>query len=130
MGEYLLRQLAGARGLDIETKSCGVAAEHYFQVPEGVLRALSEQGINEVAHSPKLVTRELLDWADLVLVMAQCHREEVLDRFPEFRKKVQVFKTYAGRPGPADVPDPIGGPDTGYAACAAEIRAALQAWLV
>ena len=127
MAEFLLNRLSQDRGLGWEARSCGVAAERYFQVPQGVRSSLKAEGIVDVEHTAQLVSRELLSWADLALAMTPEHRAEVLDRFPEFRAKVHVLKPYAGLPGPEGVADPIGQSDKVYAACCGEIRRALEA---
>ncbi|OGS58300.1 MAG: hypothetical protein A3J79_04040, partial [Elusimicrobia bacterium RIFOXYB2_FULL_62_6] len=126
MAQRLLARLGGP---GFEARSAGVAAEGYFQVPAGVRAALKGHGVEGFEHRPQLVTRELLAWADLVLVMERGHREFILDKFPEFRAKVHVLKAYAGRPGPEDVADPIGQADEVYAACCAELRACVEALL-
>jgi protein-tyrosine-phosphatase len=129
MAEHLLGKLAAERGRGLSVRSAGVAAESYFQVPSGARAALAAQGIPEVEHSPKLVTRELLAWADLVLVMERMHRELILERFPEFSDKVHLLKAFTSRPGPEDIADPIGRSDQAFAACCREIRACLEALL-
>ncbi len=127
MAEFLLNKLSRDKGLGWEARSCGVAAERHFQVPQGVRSALKAEGIESVEHTAQLVTRDLLSWADAALTMTPEHRAEVLDKFPEFRAKVHVLKPYAGLKGPEDVADPIGQPDKVYAACCGEIRKALDA---
>ncbi|MCX5796869.1 MAG: low molecular weight protein arginine phosphatase [Elusimicrobia bacterium] len=129
MAEFLLGKLARERGLSLSVRSAGLAAEAYFQVPAGVRAALRGQGVLEVEHAPKLLTWELLAWAELVLVMERGQHDAILERFPEFRGKVQVLKSFAGRPGPEDVADPIGKPEAVFAACCQEIRDCLESLL-
>ena len=126
MAEFLLNRMAPGRGMTLTARSCGVAAERYFQVPAGVRAALQAEGITKVDHVPQLVSRELLAWADLVLTMEHMHQEMVLDQYPESRAKVHILKTYAGLPGSQDVADPIGKPDQIYAACCSEIKESLE----
>ncbi len=127
MAQQLLARLGGP---GFEARSAGVAAEGYFQVPAGVRATLKGHGVEDFEHRPQLVTRELLAWADLVLVMERGHREFILDKFPEFRAKVHTLKGYLGRPAPEDVADPIGQADEVYAACCADIRACVESLLV
>jgi protein-tyrosine phosphatase len=126
MAQQLLARLGGPA---CEARSAGVAAEGYFQVPVGVRAALKAQGVPDFEHRPQLVTRELLAWADLVLVMERGHRELILDKFPEFRGRVHTLRGYLGRPAPEDVADPIGQADEVYAACCAEIKSCVEALL-
>ena len=127
MAQFLIRKVAAEAGYEAEVRSCGVLAEGYFKVPPGVSNALKEFGIDKIEHTPQVVTREILKWSDLALTMTKEHREAVLDQFPEFRKKVHIFRTYAGRPGPEDTADPIGKTDPVYLECCKEIHAAVSA---
>lgn len=128
MAEFMLNKISRERGLDLEARSCGVAADRGFQIPEGVRRALAPQGIERVEHVAQLVTRELLGWSDLALTMTRAHRDIVVDQYPEFGRKIHVLREYAGLPVP-DVEDPIGRPDSVYASCRDAIREALDALL-
>lgn len=129
MAEFLLDKLARDRGLGLRARSAGFAAERHGQVPPGVRTALESEGIPVAEHVPQVVSRELLDWADLVLVMERAHRDMLLDRWPEFRAKIHTLKGHAARPGPEDIADPIGRTDPVYAACCREIKESLEAIL-
>ena len=117
MAEFLLNKMAADLGLkDWEARSCGVAAERYFPIPGGVHKALAARGITEVSHTPQLVTREALRWADAVLCMTRGHKEILLDEYPEFTDKIRAFGEFVGW-GPRDIEDPIGQPEPVYRAC-------------
>ena len=129
MAERLLRKMAADKGLKgWEARSAGMAAERYFPVPGGVKRALAERATDADGHTPQLVTRELLAWADLVAPMTAGHREALLDEYPEFTSKTKLFSELAGR-GEADVADPIGQPDDVYRKCRDELETGLTAFL-
>jgi protein-tyrosine phosphatase len=123
MAEFLLKKLARDRGWNLQARSAGTAADPSLPIPFGVRAALRAQGIADVEHEPQAVSRELLDWADLVLVMERRHRDFIVSRFPEMGAKVQPLK------GPEDIADPIGLSDEAYAACCREINDSLQAML-
>ncbi|MFH1726682.1 MAG: low molecular weight protein arginine phosphatase [Elusimicrobiota bacterium] len=117
MAQFLMNKKAADRGMaGWEARSAGVAAERYFQVPPGACRALAERGVAEISHTPQLVGREILGWADVVLPMTRGHREYLLDEYPEFGSKVRLFSEAAGW-GERDVEDPIGQPDAAYRRC-------------
>lgn len=125
MAQFLLPQLAAARGLEgWESRSCGIAAERYFEVPAGVLKALAERGIADLRHVPQLVSRDLLRWADAVYAMSRLHKEFLLDQFPEFGRKVELFLEHHPD-GPQDVEDPIGKSDEVYRRCRDVIESGL-----
>lgn len=126
MGEYLVNRMAADGKLPgWEARSCGVAAERYFPVPGGVRKALAERGITDIKHTPQLVSRELLGWADLVLAMAKGHREMMLDEYPEHTDKIRLFGEEAGW-GERDVSDPIGQPVEVYIRCRDAIEDGLR----
>ena len=69
MAEHLLRQLSKKQNLGLEVRSCGTAADTYFEVPEIVHKLLSEKGVEPFEHTARLVTREPLAWADIVFAI-------------------------------------------------------------
>lgn len=129
MAEYLFNHHARLRDLQGWTaRSAGTAAERHFGLSSGARVALTEKGILKIDHVPQLVTRDLMAWADLVLVMAQAHREVLADRFPEHQSKTHLFLDRAGL-GARDVADPIGGSDDQYRRTRDEIEAGILAVL-
>jgi protein-tyrosine-phosphatase len=125
MAQYLLNKKTEELGLkDWEAKSCGTAADKDFPTPPGVHYALGERGI-QIQHTPQPVTRELLDWADVVLAMAQAHRQFLMIQYPEFTHKIHLFLDYA-ESNSKDVEDPIGQPDPVYVRCRDIIEQGLE----
>ena len=127
--ERLLDKLARERGVDVEVKSCGIAAQGYYQPPEPIWTELAKLGVEKRAHTPQLVSRALLSWADVALTMTHAQRRAVLDMFPEFTPKVHLFRQWAGL-GEDDVEDPMGQADAVYmrscSAVAESVKAALE----
>ena len=128
MAEHLLRHLAARSGLALETASCGVAAEPYYEVPEAAKRLLAAQGVPPFAHKARLATREVLRWADEIYVMTAAHLEFILENFPEFSSRTRLLRQAAGF-GEQDVEDPMGRPDEAFARSLAAIREALDVLL-
>ncbi|MBI5210723.1 MAG: threonylcarbamoyl-AMP synthase [Elusimicrobia bacterium] len=128
MAEKLLAKLSDDRSLSLESRSCGVAAERYFEVPKEVYAVLGGVGIARFDHVPQLVSRELLRWADMALAMTDEHLEDVIDRYPEYGGKVHVLGRYADLAEP-NVEDPIGQAEGVYAACRDKLAKAVQAVL-
>ena len=122
MAESFLNHWARERGLDLSARSAGVAADPSFPIPADVRSALAESGIATVEHAPQMVTRELMDWADQVLVMERRHRELLLGLFPGTAAKVETLAA-------EDMADPIGQSEAAYADCCRKIKAALEAVL-
>lgn len=128
MAEQLLRRYAAERGLPLEAASAGVAAEPYYEVPEPVRRLLAAEGVTPFSHKARLATREVLRWADQILVMTAAHHDFILERYPEFASRTRLLREAAGF-GEQDVEDPMGRPDEVYARSLAAIRESLEALL-
>lgn len=126
MAEKLLLKLAADKKLPWQARSCGIATETYFKVPPSVVKVLAASGVTGFDHKAQMVSRDLLGWTDLALAMCEEHVAEVVDRFPEFTRKVHLFRGYLGLPRP-NIEDPIGAPEEVYTECLRQIREALEA---
>jgi protein-tyrosine-phosphatase len=128
MAEHLLRHLAAKRGLELETASAGIAAEPHYRVPEPAKRLLAAAGVPPFEHKARLATREVLRWADLILVMAEEHHDYIVELYPEFTSRTRLFRDAAGF-GEQDVEDPMAQPDEVFARCFGVINDSLDALL-
>lgn len=95
-------------------------------MPEQARCLLSAAGVPQFEHRARLLNREQLRWADLVLVMTAAHQKHVLELYPEFTRKVRLLREYAGF-GEQDVEDPMGREHEAFARSMAAIREALEA---
>lgn len=130
MAEFLLNKISRDRGLGLTARSAGVAAARpSFPIPAGVRAALAAEGISSVEHVPTPVSRELMDWADMVLVMERRQLLTILGLFPDSADKIHTLNGLAGLAGREDIADPIGQPDTVYADCCRTILTALKTLL-
>jgi protein-tyrosine-phosphatase len=109
LGEALLRRaLAERRIEDITVASAGTGAWDGAPASEGAYLVGLERGLDLSGHRARLLTRELVDAADLILTMARHHRARVAELGGEPR--VHVLGEFAGREGDAaEVSDPFGG---------------------
>ena len=80
--------------------------------------------LGRLAYPPQLVTRELLRWSDVALVMTRAHRDLVADKYPEFARKLALLRDYTAT-GQGDLEDPMGGDAAIFAACWRDVRAAV-----
>jgi protein-tyrosine phosphatase len=128
MAEHLLRHWAKQRGLELETASCGTAAESWYEVPEHARKLLAAEGVPPFEHKARLATRDALRGADLILAMTRSHHEHLVERFPEFTGRTRLLRELAGF-GELDVDDPMGGSEEAFARCLAVLKESLEALL-
>src|SRR2546425_4767635 len=122
----LLDRALAQRGIDgIEVASAGTGAWDGAPVSEGAYLVGLERGLDLSAHRARLLTRELVEDADLILTMARHHRARV-DELGGERHGV-VLREDAGREGDAaEVSDPFGGDLQVYRGTGAELEALLD----
>lgn len=108
LAEALLRRAVAERSLEIEVSSAGTGAWENAPASEGAYLVAMEKGLDLSSHRARLLTRELVQQADLVLTMARHHRARVDELGGG--GKVAVLGEYAGRAlADAEVSDPFGG---------------------
>jgi protein-tyrosine-phosphatase len=114
LAEALLRKKLAHRGVDgLQVSSAGTGAWDGAPASEGAYLVALEHGLDLSAHRARLLTREVVGTADLVLTMARHH----LARVEQLGAGIQVhlLGEYAGRTGgEAEVRDPFGGDLEGY----------------
>src|SRR6059036_3154285 len=122
----LLDRALAQRGIDgIEVGSAGTGAWHGAPVSEGAYLVGLERGLDLSSHRARLLTRELVEEADLILTMARHHRARVDELGGEGR--VFVLGEYAGREGSeVEVSDPFGGDLDVYRDTCSELETLIQ----
>jgi protein arginine phosphatase len=90
LAEALLKE----KRSDIEVKSAGVSALPGMSASEGTLEVLAEKGIS-LNHTSKLVSNDLMNWADVVLSLTESHKATLIKQFPSFVDKIHILKEYA-----------------------------------
>ncbi len=123
----LLQRALTERGIEgMDVSSAGTGAWDGAPVSEGAYLVGLERGLDLSAHRARLLTRELIEAADLVLTMARHHRARVDELGGEGR--VFVLGEYAGREGDeAEVSDPFGGDLEVYRDTCVELEALIEA---
>jgi protein-tyrosine phosphatase len=108
MAEALLREALASRGAEqITVSSAGTGAWDGAPISEGAYLVGLEHGLDLSGHRARLLTREVVKGADLILTMSSHHRARVAELGGE--DKVHVLGDYAGREeGRSEVSDPFG----------------------
>lgn len=76
-----------------EARSAGMMAMNGMPMSEGSRTALTKRGLKE-EHLSQGLTRDLLDWADLVLTMTENHKRTVIQQFPEEAGNIYTLKEF------------------------------------
>jgi protein arginine phosphatase len=122
----LVRALKDRTMNGVTVGSAGTGAWDGAPASEGAYLVGLERGLDLSGHRARLLTRELVDSADLILTMARHHRARVDELGGEGR--VFVLGEYAGREGDeAEVSDPFGGDLDVYRDTCAELEALVAA---
>lgn len=119
MAEAIARSTAGPMGLvQVEFRSAGTSAIAGLPASRGALATSERNGLNLESHRSSPLSRDLMDWADLILTMGPSHLMRALELGGEGRS--QLLGAFAsGRDAPDGdlaVPDPYGGDDELYEA--------------
>ncbi|MCP8617425.1 low molecular weight protein arginine phosphatase [Salirhabdus salicampi] len=89
MAEALLKEKSDS----IQVKSAGIFAAKQMPAAPDALKALHSHGIS-FQHYSQPVTRELLEWADVILTMTTQHKQSLLQQYSQFSEKIFTLKEY------------------------------------
>jgi len=76
-------------------ETAGLCALPDNDVTAMAARVAGEYAIDLTDHKAKMVSKELLAWSDLVLVMEKSHKQELLESFPETNGKITLLRHFA-----------------------------------
>ncbi|MBR2091955.1 MAG: low molecular weight phosphotyrosine protein phosphatase [Fibrobacter sp.] len=106
-GEYLLKKELGP---DFNVISAGLGALVDNPAHEISQKIAMEHGVDMSAHRARQINLDILKWADLILVMENGHKRELLRRYPWLDGKVFRY----GESHQVDIPDPYRRPEAAY----------------
>ena len=117
-----MRETLTARGIQqVSATSAGSGAWDGAPASEGAYLVGLENGLDLSGHRARLLTREMVRDADLILVMSGHHLARVAELGGEH--KVHLLAQYAGRdPARAEVSDPYGSDLASYRATFSELQ--------
>ncbi len=122
IAEGLLREALAARAIDqVTVASAGTGAWEGAPVSEGAYLVGLENGLDLSEHRARLLTRDMVREADLVLTMSGHHLARVAELGGEH--KVHLLGSYGGRDaGRSEVTDPFGSELTSYRTTFGELQ--------
>ncbi|KKB74257.1 MULTISPECIES: low molecular weight protein arginine phosphatase [Bacillus] len=112
MAEALFKSAASRKKLDVSVKSAGLFAPENGKASLYAVEALFEKNI-ALNHSSAPLSKEKVEWADLVLTMTEQHKHLAEQEYPNHQGKIFTLKEYVkGKTG--DITDPFGGSLSDY----------------
>jgi len=100
-------------------KSGGIYDLGERQATGEAIQVMNEKGLDIRAHRSTHIKDVLVDWADVILVMADEHKHYMEKYFPTSRDKVYLLTEFIGEEG--EVPDPFSGGVEVYRECADQL---------
>ena len=107
MAEHLFRHRIGPRS-GWDASSAGLYAANGSPASPEAVQVLAEGGIDLAPHRSRMLTREMADAADLIVVMTRNHELDLVQRFPEAAGKTRLLTSFGTGGGEPDIDDPIG----------------------
>lgn len=120
MAAAMMADIAEKNDLNVLIDSAGIFASIGDGAADNAKTVMKKRGIDLSLHRAKPLTEELIDMADVILVMTSAHKMLIENMA---REKVFTLLEYAGDEG--DIADPYGGDEEEYEEVADEICDAL-----
>ncbi|MBN2418601.1 MAG: hypothetical protein JXL81_04400 [Deltaproteobacteria bacterium] len=93
----------------INVSSAGTGAYPGIAADPEMISFLNEKKIPAAGHSSRTISREDVDWADLILVMEKHHYNYIAGSWPQSEQKIEMLGKYIAMDQPDDeIIDPYG----------------------
>lgn len=121
------RLVSDAARSDVEVSSAGTHAWVGSPASDGAVLIGMERGLDLTGHRSRLLTREILDDSDLILVMSPSHLARVRELAP--KANAHLLGGFSSGGESREVQDPFGGDLAGYRETADELERELAGLL-
>ena len=124
--EAAIREAAIEAGVEVTTDSAGTGAWHIGQPPHPESVAAGARAGLTVEGRARKVTQADFDRFDIILAMDRANLRDLHEMAPsrEAKARTRLFRTYDPAATSDEVPDPWGGPESGYDETIRIVRAA------
>jgi protein-tyrosine phosphatase len=124
--EAAIREAAIEVGVEVQTDSAGTGTWHIGQPPHPESVAAGARAGLIVEGRARKVTRADFDRFDIILAMDRANLRDLHEMAPslEAQARIRLFRTYDPTAASDEVPDPWGGPESGYDETVRIVRAA------
>ncbi len=128
MAEGLMKDTLKSLGKDdIEVSSAGTSAIDGFRPTRETMEVMKREGVDVSSFKSRGITDEIIRGADLILVMAAHHMDDIIRRVPQAAPKAHMLKQYGHGDDSRtcedlNISDPIGKPIEAYEEILEEIK--------
>ncbi len=132
MAEGLLKHILKKEGVDnVEVRSAGTFGLDFYPASAFAAEAVRSRGVNLSPHRSRALNRDMIEKADLILVMSPEHRKHIGRQDPSALDKTYLLKSFPATgeasngdspPGVLSIEDPIGGSPEDYRRSCLEIE--------
>ena len=98
-GERILQNLLPSK----QITSAGIGALVDHQIEENAAALLTQHGFNAENHKARQINQDLVNGADLILVMEKKHQQVLMKKYPEASGKVMLLGKWSND---EEIPDP------------------------
>ncbi|MFH1082216.1 MAG: hypothetical protein ABIE47_08730 [Pseudomonadota bacterium] len=128
LAEKLLKKELERQNIkDVSVSSAGLYTFDLNQADQNMVAYLSKRGIPPGEHKPKQISKQDIDWANMILVMENDHATKIIDLWPEAKDKLVFFGRFVSA-GPSidDIVDPFGRSSYHYRLAQSQITLAIN----
>jgi protein-tyrosine-phosphatase len=129
MAEAYLIKRAEEENLSMEVRSAGTFGMDGLTPTKEALQLVADEGIENSGLESKLLTEEMLEWADIVLVMEPEHKLKILEMMPGAENKLMYLGEFNPDRTDMAIPDPIGRTLAFYRASFSLIKQSIEGFL-
>ncbi|NCD33923.1 MAG: low molecular weight protein arginine phosphatase [Spartobacteria bacterium] len=129
MAEHLFRQRIGALR-PVHVSSAGISTRDGQPASSMARAALAELQIDLTPHRSRMITSDMIDAADLIVVMTRTHRDILRAECPQAENKIRLLSSFGVQAEERDIMDPFGGNLEVYRRTRDEIDSALADMII
>lgn len=118
--------IAAEKGVEDEwqVETAGTWGREGLKAPEGAQEVMQARGIDLSDHRSRIINRDIMETAHLILTMERGHKEALQVEYPDLADRVYLLAEMVGET--TDISDPIGGHLSGFEETAQEIERILR----
>jgi protein-tyrosine-phosphatase len=110
VAEKLFKQIFGKNFI---VHSAGISKKYLGKrvvnvASENMLKIMKKYTINVLDHKISSINESNISNADLILVMDNKNKEQLIEKFPQFSNKIFLLKEFAGYERNLNIPDAVG----------------------